>query len=290
MSLLVVILIQASFYALLGLGYVLIYRATRVLNLAHGDLMVFGAYIFFQALVWTGGNVSIALSAGLAGSALLGIVVYHGVLRLLAGYPVAVGVLATIALGIVLRSAITLIWSGQTRYPSEYIGQLGRPIEIVSGLSVSVIDALIIVVALTALTGLPLLLQRASIGVDMRAVAENALLASQRRINIHRINALSWALATVMAGIAGIFFSLKVRLGPDIWYVALAGFAPALIGGMDSLRGVAIGAVIVAAAEVLAARFIAPQIALAAPFLVLLVALWIRPWGLYGSREELERI
>src|SRR6476620_2089097 len=148
MSLLVVILIQASFYALLGLGYVLIYRVTRVLNLAHGDLMVFGAYLFFQALVWTGGNVSIALSVGLAGSALLGVVVYHGVLRPLAGYPVAVGVLATIALGIVLRSIITLIWSGQTRYPSEYIGQLGRPIEIVSGLTVSVIDALIIVVAI----------------------------------------------------------------------------------------------------------------------------------------------
>jgi branched-chain amino acid transport system permease protein len=138
--------------------------------------------------------------------------------------------------------------------------------------------------------GLPVLLQRAAIGVDMRGVAENALLAAQRGINIHRVNALSWAAATVMAAIAGIFFSLKVRLGPDIWYVGLAGFAPALIGGMDSLRGVAIGALIVATAEVLAARFIAPQVALAAPFLVLLVALWIRPWGLFGSREELERI
>lgn len=290
MSLLVVILIQASFYALLGLGYVLIYRATRVLNLAHGDLMVFGAYLFFQALAWTGGNVTIALSAGLAGSALLGIVVYHGVLRPLAGYPVAVGVLATIALGIVLRSIITLVWSGQTRYPSEYVGHLGKPLALGAHISLSFVDALIIVVAIVALVGLPLLLQRTSIGIDMRAVAENALLASQRRINIHRINALSWGLATVMAGVAGMFFSLKVRLGPDIWYVGLAGFAPALIGGMDSLRGVAIGAIIVAAAEVLAARFIAPQIALAAPFLVLLVALWIRPWGLYGSREELERI
>ena len=94
----------------------------------------------------------------------------------------------------------------------------------------------------------------------------------------------------MMATVAGIFFALKVRLGPDIWYVGLAGFAPALIGGMDSLRGVALGAVIVAAAEVLAARYIAPQITLAAPFLVLLIALWIRPWGIYGSREELERI
>lgn len=290
MSLLIVIVIQAGFYALLGLGYVLIYRATRVLNLAHGDLMVFGAFIFYQALANSNGGLATAVLAACVGAMLLGALVYTGIMRPLAGYPVAVGVLATIALGIGLRSIVTLIWSGQTRYPSEYVGQLGRPIEIAAGVFISGIDAVIVVFAALALVGIPLLLQRAAIGVDMRGVAENALLAAQRGINIHVINALSWAAATLMATVAGVFFSLKVRLGPDIWYVGLAGFAPALIGGMDSLRGVAIGAVIVAAAEVLAARYIAPQIALAAPFLVLLIALWIRPWGIYGTREELERI
>ena len=158
------------------------------------------------------------------------------------------------------------------------------------GLSISGIDIAIIAAALVAMAGFLLLLQRAAVGVEMRGVAKNPLLAAQRGINIHSINALSWAAATLMATVAGIFFALKVRLGPDIWYVGLAGFAPALIGGMDSLRGVAVGGVIVAAAEVLAARYIAPQVALAAPFLVLLLALWIRPWGIYGSREELERI
>jgi branched-chain amino acid transport system permease protein len=290
MSLLVVILIQASFYALLGIGYVLIYRATRVLNLAHGDLMVFGAFVFYQALVLSNGSLALASAAGAAGAVVLGAVIYIGLMRPLAGYPVAVGVLATIALGIVLRSIVTLIWSGQTRYPAEYLGQLGRPIPLALGLSISGIDVAIILAAIIAMVGFPLLLQRAAIGVEMRGVAENALLAAQRGINIHAINALSWAAATAMATVAGVFFSLKVRLGPDIWYVGLAGFAPALIGGMDSLRGVAFGALIVAAAEVLAARYIAPQIALAAPFLVLLIALWIRPWGIFGSREELERI
>jgi branched-chain amino acid transport system permease protein len=290
MSLLVVILIQASFYALLGIGYVLIYRATRVLNLAHGDLMVFGAFVFYQALVHSNGSLALASTAGAAGAVILGAVIYLSIMRPLAGYPVAVGVLATIALGIVLRSIVTLIWSGQTRYPAEYLGQLGRPIPLVLGLSISGIDVAIILAAIIAMLGFPLLLQRAAIGVEMRGVAENALLAAQRGINIHAINALSWAAATAMATVAGVFFALKVRLGPDIWYVGLAGFAPALIGGMDSLRGVAIGALIVAAAEVLAARYIAPQIALAAPFLVLLIALWIHPWGIYGSREELERI
>lgn len=290
MSLLLLILIQASFYALLGLGYVLIYRATRVLNLAHGDLMVFGAFVFYQALVLSNGSLSFATAAGAAGAVILGAIVYLGIMRPLAGYPVAVGVLATIALGISLRSIVTLIWSGQTRYPAEFLGQLGQPIPLVFGLSISGVDVAIILAAIIAMLGFPVLLQRAAIGVEMRGVAENALLAAQRGINIHSINALSWATATLMATVAGVFFSLKVRLGPDIWYVGLAGFAPALIGGMDSLRGVAIGALIVAAAEVLASRYIAPQIALAAPFLVLLVALWIRPWGIFGSREELERI
>jgi branched-chain amino acid transport system permease protein len=290
MSLLLVILIQASFYALLGMGYVLIYRATRVLNLAHGDLMVFGAFLFFQTLVVTGGSLPVSILAGLAGSAIMGALIYFGVMRPLAGYPVAVGVLATIALGIVLRSITTFIWSGQTRYPGEHLGPLGKPFELMAGLSISGIDVGIIAAAIVAMAGFPVLLQRASIGVEMRGVAENALLAAQRGINIHSINALSWAAATLMATVAGIFFALKVRLGPDIWYVGLAGFAPALIGGMDSLKGITIGALIVAAAEVLASRYIAPQIAMAAPFLVLLVALWIRPWGIFGSREELERI
>jgi branched-chain amino acid transport system permease protein len=290
MSLAIVILIQASFYALLGIGYVLIYRATRVLNLAHGDLMVFGAFVFYQALVTSNGSLALASAAGVAGAVMLGALIYLVIMRPLAGYPVAVGVLATIALGIVLRSIVTLIWSGQTRYPAEYLGPLGQPIPLGFGLSISGIDVAIIAAAIIAMLGFPLLLQRAAIGVEMRGVAENALLAAQRGINIHAINALSWAAATLMATVAGVFFALKVRLGPDIWYVGLAGFAPALIGGMDSLRGVAIGALIVAAAEVLAARYIAPQIALAAPFLVLLIALWIRPWGIYGSREELERI
>jgi branched-chain amino acid transport system permease protein len=288
-SLAIVILIQAAFYALLGVGYVLIYRATRVLNLAHGDLMVFGAFLFYQALVFSGGSVTLSIAAAVLGGALLGALVYLGVMRPLASYPIAVGVLATIALAILLRAIVTIIWTGQTRYPAELVG-LGRPINLFAGVSVSGIDALIVVTAVVALLGLPLLLKLSTIGIEMRGVAENAVLAAQRGINIHRVNALSWAAAAIMAAIAGIFFSLKVRLGPDIWYVGLAGFAPALIGGMDSLKGVAIGALIVATAEVLAARYIAPQVALAAPFLVLLVALWIRPWGIYGSREELERI
>ena len=148
------IVIQASFYALLGMGYVLIYRATRVLNLAHGDLMVFGAFLFFQAWWSRTAICRSSVIAGLAGAAVLGALIYLGIMRPLAGYPVAVGVLATIALGILLRSIATSIWSGQTRYPAEYLGQLGRPIEMMPGLSISGIDIAIIAAALVAMARL----------------------------------------------------------------------------------------------------------------------------------------
>lgn len=290
MSLFLIILIQASFYSLLGLGYVLIYRATRVLNLAHGDLMVFGAYAFYQGLVFSGGNIWIAAGCSLVSAYALGVIIYQTIMRPLAGYPVAVGVLATIALGILLRSLVTLIWSGQTRYPIEYFKDVAQPFSLPGGLTISGIDALIVVAAALALVCIPWALQRLPVGIEMRGVAENPLLAAQRGINIHFINAQSWAAAALIAALAGVLYALKVRLGPDTWYVGLAGFAPALIGGMDSLRGVLFGAVIVAAAEVLAARYVAPQVAMAAPFLALLIGLWLRPWGLFGSHEELERI
>src|SRR5437588_12192276 len=94
MSLLVIIIIQASFYALLGMGYVLIYRATRVLNLAHGDLMVFGAFVFYQALVLSHGNLLLAIAATFFAAALLGAAVYAATMRPFAGSGAAVRVVA----------------------------------------------------------------------------------------------------------------------------------------------------------------------------------------------------
>mgnify|MGYP000953595672 CR=1 FL=1 len=169
MSLTLVILIQASFYSLLGLGYVLIYRATRVLNLAHGDLMVFGAYAFYQGLVISNGNLWAAVGCSLVAAYAFGVIVYNVVMRPLAGYPVAVGVLATIALGIFLRSVATLIWSGQTRYPIEYFKGVAQPFSLPAGLTISGIDALIVVAAAMALIAIPWALQSLPVGIEVVA-------------------------------------------------------------------------------------------------------------------------
>ena len=290
MNLLVVIFIQASFYALLGMGYVLIYRATRVLNLAHGDLMVFGAYLFFQALAASGGSLTLAIIAAVVGAALLGALVYLGVMRPLASFPVAVGVLATIALGLVLRTIVTLIWTAQTRYPAELLGRTGQPIALFAGVSISGIDVLIIAAAIIAMLGFPLLLRLSTVGIEMRGVAENALLAAQRGINLHGVYALAWSLSTLTGALAGILMALDSGVTSGMPVIGLKAFPAALVGGLDSLVGALAGSLIVAAAEVLLIYYVDPLLADVVPFLVLIAMLIVRPWGLFGTREELDRV
>jgi len=109
-------------------------------------------------------------------------------------------------------------------------------------------------------------------------------------INIHRVIALSWGLACFGATLGALFYSTRVNLEPDSWLVGLRAFAPALIGGMTSPLGVLPGALIVALVEVLAAQYLDPIMVNSAAFIVLLAALWIRPWGLFGTREEVVRV
>jgi branched-chain amino acid transport system permease protein len=124
----------------------------------------------------------------------------------------------------------------------------------------------------------------------MRAAGERALLASQRGIDFHGVFALSWALAAFAGGLAGIIYSSNVRLEPSLDVLGLRAFAVALVGGLDSLAGVIPAAILVAAVEVLSIRYGNPLFSDVSPFLCLLVMLLVRPWGLFGTKEELERV
>lgn len=290
MQLAVNVLVLAALYAILAEGFVLIYRASRVFNLAHGDVMMLGGYLFFTGLVATGGNPWIAVVLALAAGFLVGVAVYFAGIRPLAGYPVASIVMVTVAIGILLRSAATLIWSARVRYPASLLPFKDAPIPIGGGAVVSTLDLASLGAALAFFIVLAAVLRRSALGVRMRAAAENPRLAAASGINIHRVMALSWGLASFGATLAALFYSTRVDLEPDSWLVGLRAFAPALVGGMTSPFGVLPGALVVALVEVLAAQYLDPVMVSSAPFIVLLVALWFRPWGLFGTREEAVRV
>src|SRR5262245_31330894 len=127
-------------------------------------------------------------------------------------------------------------------------------------------------------------------GMRLRAAGQNPLLAAQRGINLNAIYAMAWALSTLTGSIAGMLIALDSGLDQTMVVIGLKAFAPALVGGLDSLVGAIAGAIIVAAAEILAIHYIDPLLSHVVPFLVLITALIVRPWGLFGTREELDRV
>jgi branched-chain amino acid transport system permease protein len=131
---------------------------------------------------------------------------------------------------------------------------------------------------------------RTRLGRQFRGAAENPLLAAQRQVNVNLILAFGWALAVFSACLAGVLYGSRSMLAPQSTVVGINGLTAALVGGLDSVRGAAIGGLAVAATIFLTARMVDPALSDAVPFVILLLVMTLRPWGLFGTREELERV
>jgi branched-chain amino acid transport system permease protein len=284
------IIVLAAIYALVSTGYVLIYRVSRVLNLAHGELMMMGAYLLVATAGVFSGNPLLALVLAAAGGLVMGIVVYAVLMRWLTGEAVLAAVLITIALGILLRGLSILIWTTQQYYPGAMFGWHNPPVRIAPGVQISAASLAIVLLTVFVYAGLFVFLQFTRWGVRMRAAGQNPLLAEQRGIRLHGIYAFAWGLSTFTASLAGMLLSLDSGVESTMATIGLKAFPAALVGGLDSLLGAAIGALIVATAEIAAIQYVNPLLSDVVPFLVLLIVLAIRPWGLFGSREQLDRV
>ena len=268
----------------------LVYRVSRVLNLAHGELMMLAAYLLISLTTLFGGHPVAAFAGAVVLSLLVGLVLYVVLMRRMTGELVIAAVLVTIALGILLRGVMVLGWTGRTYHPIQQLGWTNKAIALGGGMTISSVALATIVTAVLLYCGLFVFFQFTRWGVRMRAVGENPLLASQRGIGLHGTYALAWALATFTGGLAGILIALDSGLDTTMAVVGLKAFPAALVGGLGSLRGAIAGSMIVAAAEVLAIHYIDPLVSDVVPFVVLIVMLLIRPWGLFGTEEEIERV
>lgn len=289
MQLAVNIAVLASIYALISCGYVLIYRTSRVLNLAHGELMMLGAYGLFTTASLFGRHplVAIAMSALLALA--VGVLVYVVLMRRMTGESVLAAVLTTIALGILLRGAMVLVFGAQEQHPLPLLGFENASIAI-GDARISAVSLTLVLATAAVYLGLWAFLRFTVWGIRMRAAGQNPLLAAQRGIGLHAIYALAWGLATLTAGLAGMLIACDAALDQTMVMIGLKAFPAALVGGLDSLLGALVGALVVAAAEVLLIYYVDPLLSDVVPFAVLLAMLVFRPWGLFGTREELDRV
>ena len=290
MQLVVNIVVLASIYALIACGYVLIYRVSRVLNLAHGELMMLGAYLLLATASLFSGHPAMALAAAALLSLLTGALVYVFLMRKMTGEMVLAAILTTVALGILIRGVAVLIWSAQQQYPAVALGVANPSLSLLGGARISIWSLALVLTNLAVYCGLFLFLNFSRWGMRMRAAGQNPLLAAQRGINLHRVYALAWSLSTLTGALAGILMALDSGLTTSMPVIGLKAFPAALVGGLDSLAGALLGALIVASAEVLLIYYVDPLLSDVVPFLVLIAMLIVRPWGLFGTREELDRV
>ena len=290
MQLLVNIVVLASIYALIACGYVLIYRVSRVLNLAHGELMMLGAYAVLATASLFSGHPVMALAAAVVLSLVVGVLVYVFLMRKMTGEMVLAAILTTVALGILIRGVVVLVWSAQQQYPAQALGLPNPSLVLPGGGHISLWSAVLVGTNLLVYGALFFFLRFGRWGMRMRAAGQNPLLAAQRGINLHGVYALAWSLSTLTGALAGILLALDSGLTASMPVIGLKAFPAALVVGLDSLVGALAGALIVAAAEVLLIYYVDPLLSDVVPFLVLLAMLVFRPWGLFGTREELDRV
>ena len=290
MQLIVNITVLAAIYALLACGYVLIYRVSRVLNMAHGEIAMLGAYLLYTTASLFVGNPFTAIAVAVVMSLTVCVLVYVLLMRKMTGEMVLAAILTTIAIGILLRGLIVLIWSAAQQHPLEALHFSNPSIGLFGGARISACAALMVVMTTMIYGGLFAFLRFGRWGVRMRAAGQNPLLAAQRGVNLNAVYALAWALSSLSGSIAGMLIALDSGLDQTMVVIGLKAFAPALVGGLDSLLGALVGSLIVAAAEVLAIHYIDPLLSDVVPFLVLIAMLIVRPWGLFGTREELDRV
>jgi branched-chain amino acid transport system permease protein len=290
LQLVVNIAVLASIYALIACGYVLIYRVSRVLNLAHGELMMVGAYLLLTTAWLFSGHPVAAFAAAILLSLVAGGLVYVFLMRKMTGEMVLAAILTTVALGILLRGLVILIWSAQQQYPAQALAVPNPSLAVFGDARISLWSAVLIATNAAVYGALFAFLRFGRWGMRMRAAGQNPLLAAQRGVNLHGVYALAWGLSTLTGALAGMLIALDSGLTATMPIIGLKAFPAALVGGLDSLAGALLGALIIAAAEVLLIYYVDPLLSDVVPFLVLIAMLIVRPWGLFGTREELDRV
>lgn len=281
--------VVGALYALIALGFVLIYKSSGVINLAQGEMVLLGAYIGLLFVSTLQVPFLPALLLALVVSAGVGIAVERVVLRPFIGEPVISVIMVTIGLSYALRSLIQMIWGTDLRsfaglFSTEPI--IIGPVRIAEVFLWSLGGAVVLLVALTAFFKYSIL------GIAMRATADDEQAALSMGISVKRVLAATWAVAAMVSAIGGIFLGNIAGVNPLLTSYGLKVLPVAILGGLDSVPGAILGGFIIGILENLAGGYLDPiwhgtkEIA---PFVALIIILLVRPYGLFGQ-EIIERV
>ena len=277
-------------YALVALGFVVIFRATGVINFAQGGLVAAGAYLCYQVAELWGGPFVLGILFAIVVCAGIGALVQVVLLRRMVGQPAHAVIMITIGLLFIIEQIIPTIWG----YESHGIGDpWGIETVDAAGLTLAVRDLWTLGIAGLALGGFFAFFRFSRYGLAMRVVAIDQEAALAQGISVGRVVAISWAISGVVAALAGVTLASGANaLNPSISFIALAAFPAMILGGLDSPGGAVVGGLLIGVVQTLTAGYqpdhaawLGSNFHVVMPYVVMILILLVRPYGLFGTRE-----
>lgn len=279
-------LTNGAILALAALGFVLIYKSSDVINFAQGEFLLIGAYLIYAMVTQVGLHWTLGMVITLLVAVLLGVLIERLILRPMIGEPIISIIMVTIGLSSILRAMVSAIWGNLPRAFPPFIPS--QPVNIL-GASIGADRLWAIAIAMIMLGIFTFFFRKSKEGIAMRAVADDQPAALSMGISVSRIFAWAWAIAAVSAAIGGALVANIVGVGPELSNFGLRVFPVVILGGLDSIPGAILGGIIIGLLETYTGGYIGQGLNQVLPFVVLIVILMVRPYGLFGQ-EIIERV
>ena len=267
-------------YALIALGFVLIYKATDVVNFAQGEFVMASGFISYTLLIWAGLPYLVVLLITIVLSGVMGVILERVVVRPIMTAPIFSIVIATIGASTILRSLAGIAYGYDvlplpTIFPKD-------PIR-VGVVNFSIMDAGVIGFSLVIMLILYLFFKFTKMGTAMRATAQSQVAASLMGVSVKRIFSMTWAISAAIGGVAGVLIAPIIYLDPNLGLIGVKAFAGAILGGFGSIPGAIVGGMLLGILENLSGYFFNAGIKQVSTYILLILVLVVRPSGLFGA-------
>ena len=275
-------------YALSALGFVMIFKSSSVLNLAHGELLAIGAFVFLVLAAWADLPIIVAFAMTLIGTFFLGFVVERLFLRPLIGEKLIEVIMMTLGLGIMFRGLLLFIFGGDIHSYPNFLPE-GLSFEL-GNIFIPSVNVATFIIGILFLLIFGFFFKYSSQGIYMRSVADNQPAALSLGVHVRRVFAMSWAIAFIVAAISGIV--LGIINGVNVHSLSAVGlkvFPVVILGGLDSIGGAILGGIIIGLLETFTGGYISTSLREIVPYIVLIIILMVKPYGLFGL-VEIERV
>jgi branched-chain amino acid transport system permease protein len=275
-------LTQGSLYALVAIGFVIIFGTMNLVTFAHGEVYMVGAFMGYFALTLWNLPWPVALMMGMAAGWILGVLMEKIAFRPMRNLGHMPPLLITIGMSIILKEAVMIVWGAENRPVPSLFGQTIQ----VGNSQISLLQLVIMGIVVMLIVGLQLLIQGTKIGRAMRATAQDHEAAQAMGVNADRVFNIAFGLASLLGGAGGVlvgiyYNAVSATMGGT---AGMKGFAACIFGGLTSIPGAILGSLIIGVVENLTVQYIASGYRDIIGFLVMVAVLIVRPQGLLGSK------